>query len=100
MTIAENCATAILANEASYNVELVAWRRPARLPTTGVICNICGNATRSDVTAHPDLLENPANPLRAKVTACSRCGNRIAWSNAQLWPESLTREVCPELFRE
>ena len=65
-----------------------------------VICNVSGNVTRSDVTGTPELLENPANPLRANVTECSCCGRKIPWSSAQLWPESVTREVCPELFRE
>ncbi len=57
-----------------------------------MVCDKCGTATPSGLTASIEAIRDASNTFRNNQTDCPVCRNMILWSKAELWLESVAKQ--------
>ena len=65
-----------------------------------VVCDKCHKPTRTEAATELEALADANDIFRNNETRCSRCGNLILWSKAELLPESVARKRFPGAAKE
>ena len=63
-----------------------------------VVCNDCKKPFRSGLVADDSILADRPNSFRSNQSRCPFCGQRVLWSKAEVYPESVARQVYPGAF--